>query len=85
VYEGLAARHHAPVPRDPRGPEYGAPSRLERVVTSLLAVGAVVGLALVGLSLVADVAGLLGALGPPWLVIAVASAIVVVVLVVLTG
>ena len=75
------ARHDCGVPKDPRGPEYGEPSRVERLVTALLVI--VIGLAVVAalLAAVTDLGGLVAGIGPPWLTVSVAIAIVVLLLV----
>ena len=70
-------RHDCGVPRDPRGPEYGDPSRVELVATTLLVVVILLGVATAVLAAVTDLGGLVAGLGPPWLTLPVAVAIVI--------
>jgi fatty acid desaturase len=77
-------RDHARVPRDPRGPEYGEPSRAERVATTLLVLVLVLGVATAVLAAVTDLGGLLSGLGPPWLTLPIAVIILILLMVLIS-
>jgi hypothetical protein len=78
------ARHDCDVPRDPRGPEYGEPSRVERVATTLLVVVIAIGVVTAVLAAVTDLGGLVSGLGPPWLTLPIAVAILILLVVLIS-
>ena len=73
------------MPRDPRGPEYGDPSRLERVATALLVIVILLGVATAVVAAVSDLGGFVTGLGPPWLTVPVALAIVILLVVLISA
>jgi hypothetical protein len=77
-------RHDCGVPRDPRGPEYGDPSRVERVATALLVVVILLGVATAVLAAVTALGGLVAALGPPWLTLPIAIALLILLVVLIS-
>jgi len=77
-------RDHAGLPRDPRGPEYGDPSRIERVATALLVIVILLGVATAVLAAVTDLGGFVAGLGPPWLTLPLAVAIVILLVVLIS-
>ena len=81
---GACERDDARVPRDPRGPEYGEPSRVERVATTLLVLVLVLGVATAVLAAVTDIGGLVSGLGPPWLTLPIAIAILILLVVLIS-
>ena len=66
------------------GPEYGEPSRVERVATTLLVLVLVLGVATAVLAAVTDIGGLVSGLGPPWLTLPIAIAILLLLVVLIS-